>query len=83
MDLFEAVEICYSDFEWREADDRTVLFVELIDVEDALSRDDCSLQAKVSESCVPWSREMASLASEANVEELASSKLFVQSVQLV
>lgn len=70
MDLFKSIEVCNADFVRRKSDNRTVLLMEIVDVEDPLACDDGSLQSEMCEASVPRSRQMPRGTCESHVEEL-------------
>jgi hypothetical protein len=72
VDFSEGIKICHTNLSWRKSDDRAIFLVKSVNVEYALTRDNCTLQAQVREASVPRSRKVSGWACEANIEELSA-----------
>lgn len=57
MDLLEALNVAEGHLVGRQPDDGSVLVVELVDIEGAVTADDGEFQPEMGEPRVPWARE--------------------------
>ena len=73
VNLLEGIEVCHSDLIGRQSNDRAILLVQRVDVEDPLASDNCSLQSEMCEASVPRPWQMPCRARQTHVEELVQS----------
>lgn len=76
MDLLERLDVTDGDFKGRDADDRAILLVQLVDVEAAATGDDGALEAEVREAGIPGPWKVGEWCEDASEECLGTIRMW-------